>query len=95
MIKGESYRQVTGKLNETTTLRKGRSVMNEGNEFRFDLWLYNEMQKRKWKSTELAEKTGLSRQTICFYLMDERIPTLRTLAVILKAFNKHIEIVDN
>ena len=53
------------------------------------------MQKRGWNSTDLAGKTGLSRATICFYLADERIPTLRTFALLLKAFGKHVEIVDD
>ena len=78
-----------------TTGRRDEKTMNEGNSFRFDLWLYNEMQKRGWNSNDLAGKTGLSRATICFYLADERIPTLRTFALLLKAFGKHVEIVDD
>lgn len=69
--------------------------MNEGNKFRFDLWLYNEMAKRGWNISDLSRKTSLTRQTIRFYLQNKRGPTLMSFALILEAFNKHIEIVDD
>lgn len=69
--------------------------MNEDNKFRFDLWLYNQMQKYGYNAIDVADKTGISPQTINHYLRDTRMPTLRTLAVLLKAFNMHLEIVEN
>lgn len=33
--------------------------MNEGNSFRFDLWLYNQMKRRGMNMKELAEKAGI------------------------------------
>ena len=38
--------------------------MNEGNKFRFDLWLYNEMKKRGWDAIDLAIESGISEKTI-------------------------------
>ena len=74
---------------------KGVIVLNEWNSFRFDLWLYNEMRKRGWNTQDLAEKAGITRQAVVFYLADERLPTMRTLAEILSAFDMHMEFVDN
>ena len=69
--------------------------MNEGNSFRFDLWLYNELVKRGWTGADLARKTGLSKVTIGQYLGNDRMPNLRTFALILDAFGKHLVIEDN
>ena len=69
--------------------------MNEDNKFRFDLWLYNEMQKRGYNAFDLAEKAGVSPQTVNYYLRNTRMPTLRTLAVLLDAFDMHMEFVEN
>lgn len=67
--------------------------MNEGNNFRFDLWLYNQMQRRGWSRQDMAEKTGLDRVTIGYYLTNVRLPTMTSLALILKALGMHMEFV--
>lgn len=69
--------------------------MNEGNMFRFDLWLYNELVKRQWTGADLARKTGLSKVTVGQYLGNDRLPTLRSFQLILDAFGKHLVIEDN
>ena len=69
--------------------------MNEGNSFRFDLWLYNEMVKRGWNGADLARKTGLTKVTIGQYLGNDRLPTLKSFQLILDAFGKHLVIEDN
>lgn len=69
--------------------------MNEGNRFRFDLWLYNEMQKRGWEPLDLAIETGLSVPNIRNYLKNRSMPTLRSLELILRAFDMHMEFVKN
>ena len=69
--------------------------MNDGNLFRFDLWLYNEMKKRGWGRLDLAAETGLSISTVRRFLVNEGQPTLYSLALILKAFNMHMDIVDD
>ena len=69
--------------------------MNEGNSFRFDLWLYNEMRKRDWNTMDMERNTGLSHVQIWQYLHNNVNPSLRSFALILKAFNKHIIIEDD
>ena len=69
--------------------------MNEGDSFRFDLWLYNEMQKREWNLMDLSRASGLHHATLGYYITGTRLPTLASFALILKALGKHIEIVDN
>ena len=69
--------------------------MNEDNKFRFDLWLYNELQKRGMKQIDLANKTGVSPATITYFLQNKRMPNFRTRAVILDALDMHLEIVSN
>lgn len=69
--------------------------MNEGNAFRFDLWLHNEMQKRGWNTTDMAEASGLTHVTIGYYLRNTRTPTLYSFGMILKALGKHIIIEDD
>ena len=69
--------------------------MNEGNNFRFDLWIYNEMIKRNWDAIDLSVESGLSVTTINHYLRDDYLPTMYSLALILKAFNMHMVFEDN
>lgn len=69
--------------------------MNEGNLFRFDLWLYNEMKKRNWNTLDMERRTGLTHSTILNYLKNKTQPQLYSLALILKALNKHIVIEDD
>lgn len=69
--------------------------MNEGNEFRLDLWIYNEMQKRGLSISDLSEKSGLSYSSIQQYINQKKMPTLRSFALILKALGKHIIIEDD
>lgn len=70
-------------------------VMNEGNMFRFDLWLYNEMKKRNWDSLDLEVESGISRASINLYIKGRQYPTFYSFAKIIAALGKHIEIVDN
>lgn len=69
--------------------------MNEGNYFRFDLWLYNEMKLRSLTVADLAEISGVSERSICYYLRNKIMPSWRTLEDILKVFGKHLEIVSD
>ena len=69
--------------------------MDEDNLFRFDLWLYDEMNKRDLNATDVAEMADLSLHSIYGYLHNRTTPRLGSLALILKAFGKHIEIVDD
>jgi DNA-binding XRE family transcriptional regulator len=74
---------------------RGLVRMNEGNWFRFDLWLYNEMQKRGWDIFDMSVYADISPQTISAYLKGKFEPTLKSFGKILNAFGKHVEIVDN
>jgi transcriptional regulator with XRE-family HTH domain len=69
--------------------------MNEGNEFRLDLWLYNEMKKRGLSISDLAEKSSLSYSSIQQYINRNKMPTLQSFGLILKALGKHIVIEDD
>ena len=69
--------------------------MNEGNNFRFDLWIYNEMVKRGWDAIDLSVESGLSVTTINHYLRDDYLPTMYSLSMILKAFNMHMVFESN
>lgn len=64
--------------------------MNEGNSFRFDLWLYNEMKKRNWNTMDMERKTGIKHCTFSNYLHNKCMPNMYMLALILKAFNMHM-----
>lgn len=69
--------------------------MNENGCFRFDLWLYNELKKRRMKQIDLAEKSGVSISAIHYLLRNQQQPTMRTLAMILNALDMHMEFVQN
>lgn len=69
--------------------------MNEGNNFRFDLWLYNEMQKRGMSILDLAEKADVTEKTIRRFVKNQGLPTMTTLALILDALDCHMEFVSN
>jgi len=70
-------------------------VMNDGNWFRFDLWLYNEMKKRDMTAKELAQKAELSYTAITLFLRGDRNPTLYSFQKILRAFGLHLEVVQD
>jgi len=44
---------------------------------------------------DLEEKTGISNGNLSKYERGERIPTFDNISKILKALDKHLEIVDN
>ena len=69
--------------------------MNEGNFFRFDLWLYNEMVKRGWNKADLARACGLSKVIVGKYMANKQGPTLYSFQKILAALGKHVIIEDN
>lgn len=69
--------------------------MNEGNSFRFDLWLYNQMKRRGMNMKGLAEKAGISAQSVSDYVKNTRMPTVMTLALILNALDMHMVFEDN
>lgn len=69
--------------------------MNEGNEFRLDLWIYNEMKKRGLSISDLSEMSGLSYSSIQQYINQKKMPTLQSFGLILKALGKHIVIEDD
>ena len=64
------------------------------NEIEFAVWLHDEMVKRKWSKDELAERSGLTPQIIRYYLHGERLPTLRTFSLILKALGMRMSFVN-
>lgn len=63
-------------------------------EFDFAEWLAEEMDKQNISTNELAEKAGVHRLTIQYYLEYKRLPNLATMLVILDALGKRIEIVE-
>ena len=65
------------------------------NEFRFDRWLKEELYNRDMMQKELAEISGVSCSQINHYVARKEMPTLRTLDLILKALDMHIEFVQN
>lgn len=69
--------------------------MNEKANFRFDLWLYNEMQKRGYNTMDIERKTGIAHSTISNYLNNKGNPSMYTLALLLNAFDMHMEFVGN
>ena len=69
--------------------------MSSANKFKFNLWLYNELMRRKWDAIDLSIASGLSVTTINHYLHDDYLPTMYSLAVILEAFNMHMIFEDN
>lgn len=62
-------------------------------DFDFSEWLAIEMDKQKISTKELAEKSGVHRLTIQYYLEYKRSPNLETMKAILNALGKRIEIV--
>ena len=62
-------------------------------EFDFAEWLAEEMDRQGISINELAEKAGVHRLTIQYYLEYKRSPKLSTLKVLLDALGKRIEIV--
>lgn len=63
--------------------------------FRFDQWLTNEMEKRKWDKYDLSVESGLSVQAIYIFLRSGRLPKMESMMLLLNALNKHLVIVDN
>lgn len=64
------------------------------NDFRFDKWLREQLDEREWTSAELAEKVGVTRACISFYLLGERYPSLSTFLLILDALGKKLTLID-
>ena len=64
-------------------------------DWRFDKWLYDEMVKRGWDIQTMAEKTGLTRVAIAYYIGGARLPHLTSLLLILDALGMHLEIKEN
>ena len=62
-------------------------------EFDFAEWLAEEMDRQGISINELAEKAGVHRLTIQYYLEYKRLPNLATMLIILDALGKRIEIV--
>ena len=69
--------------------------MSDGNWFRFDLWLYNEMKKRDITPKELAKASELSYTGILLLLKGDRNPTLYSFQKILRVLGLHIEVVED
>jgi transcriptional regulator with XRE-family HTH domain len=69
--------------------------MNEGNNFRFDLWLYNEIKRRGLNISEFADRAGISSDAVSDYLKNKRLPNMVTLALILKALKMHLIFEDD
>ena len=63
-------------------------------EFDFSEWLGDALNEKKMNHTTLAGMSGLNPQTIWYYLIGKRSPTLASLGLMLDALGKRIEIVD-
>lgn len=64
------------------------------NDFKFDEWLREQLNERKWSTFDMAEKAGVTRACIGYYLLGERSPSLNTLLIILDALGKKLVITD-
>ena len=64
-------------------------------DFHFDLWMADELQKRGWDAIDLSVESDLSVTTINHYLRNDYLPTLYSLWQILKAFGMHMEFVKD
>lgn len=60
----------------------------------FGEWLAEQLKQAGMTRKELAKRAGVSVPIIRYYIKGERTPRLDTLQVILKVFNKRIEITD-
>ena len=65
------------------------------NDFHFDRWLKKELYERDMMQKELSDISGVSCGTLSHYVNAKEMPTLRTLELILNAFDMHIEFVEN
>ena len=70
-------------------------VLTVDDEFRFDRWLRNELYKRDMTQKEFAEKADITCTTVSYYINNKEMPTVRTLALMLKALDMHMEFVEN
>ena len=58
----------------------------------FSNWLIGEMNARGWSQSDLARKSGLSRQTISLYINQEiNQPDANSFMSLARVFNKPIE----
>ena len=64
------------------------------NEIDFSRWLRKTLDEKKMNHTTLAGMSGLNPQTVLYYLMGKRSPTLASFGAMLDALGKRIEIVD-
>lgn len=71
-----------------------RTKMNNY-DFSFDKWLRMEMKKRNLRQIDVSQMSGVSLQEISNYVRGLSLPTMRTLLVLLEAFNMHMEFVEN
>lgn len=69
--------------------------MTVNNEFRFDRWLKKELYERDMMQKELSEISGVACATLSHYVNGKEMPTIRTLELILDAFDMHMEFVPN
>ena len=69
--------------------------MTVNNDFHFDTWLRDEMQKRGITQKELAEKSFVTCATISYYMNNQKMPTVRTLDLLLNALDMHMEFIPN
>ena len=65
------------------------------NEFHFDTWLKDEMKKRGITQKQLAEKSYVTCATISYYMNNQKMPTVRTLDLLLNALDMHMEFLPN
>ena len=63
--------------------------------FKFNVWLYNAMKEKHWDEYDLELESGVGKTSIECYLKSREYPTMKSFEKILKAFNKHAEIIDN
>lgn len=64
-------------------------------DFQYDIWLKEQMKKRKWTAVQLATRAGIDPSTISHAIIYKRSPTLNTLMRILDALDMHMELINN
>lgn len=65
------------------------------NDYHFNEWLREELKKRNITQKDFAEKAGITTATVSTYVNSRKMPTIRTLELILDALDMHMEFIEN
>lgn len=58
--------------------------------FRFDYWLWDQLQRKGMTQAQLSKKTGLDPSAISLYLSRRRVPNIESFLKILSALELNI-----